>query len=540
LINFTIEKSMAASPSSWKITQPVWNEQHETLFGEFVTRIATAVETRQCSSVLTCLKSPANMYFGSDPSGLRYYADCADFPYYLRAYFAWKNGLPFSFENQLAPQVTTSGATISDIRYTTDGNIVTGRSDIVTSSYVFKKSFPNAVEILNQTFSDYISTASYRMSGILERDKFSDFYPTRISRDAIRPGTVIYDTNGHVAIIYKVTDEGRIFYIDAHPDNSVTIGMFTPKFSRSRPEQGAGFKNFRPLILTDAQQDSDGTFVGGKIVGLTNGQLRTFGVEQFFGTNRDPVLWSNGTFVINNQTVDFYDYVRLKLTQGAQHLNPTEDLRNLVSDLCVSLKDRVAAVDAARSSGIQLHPHPDRLPMNIYGTSGEWEDFATPSRDARLKIAFADLLNQAKNSMRKYRSQDPALVYQGENLAKDLFQVYATEATACQFSYLTTSGKKVILNLESARQRLFNMSFDPYHCVELRWGARIPEEMASCTSDENKKQWYSREKWLRNQTERRYDVRMDFSLYDLTSPMKGAGVATPPDIDIVTYLRSEM
>lgn len=534
--------AFAGSPSDWKITQPAWTEQHEALFGQFVTRIATAIEKRQCGTVTNCLQSSANMYYGTDPAGLNYTSDCADWPYYLRAYFAWKNGLPFSFESALTARPLPTGQAVTDIRYSPQGNLITKRMDLLTKKFLLvKTTFPNAVEILNETLVDTVSTASYRMSGLDEGDNFSDLYPVKISRDAIRPGTVVYDPNGHAAIIYKITDEGRLFYMDAHPDNSLTTGMYTPKFERSNPNQGAGFKNFRPLTLVDGKADSAGFYYGGRIVGTPNSQLPLFGTEQFFGTNPDQGgQWSKGTFIVNNTTVGYYDYVRLKLTLGAQHLDPIEDLKNLASDICSSLKDRVAAVDAARTSGVQLKPHPDTLPMNIYGSDGEWESFATPSRDARLKVSFVDLLNSAKSSIAKYRAKDPSIKYTGTNLAQDLFQAYAQTATACQFSYYTSSGKSVLMNLEAARQRLFNMSFDPYHCVESRWGARLPQELADCADDDNKKQWYAAEQWLRNQTDRRYDVQMNFSLEQLTGPLPGVGVATPPDVDIVGYLKSQM
>ncbi len=534
--------AFAAPSADWKITQPNWTEQHEALFGQFVTQIANAVEKRQCGTVAQCLQSPANMYYGTDPSGLRYYADCADFPYYLRAYFAWKNGLPFSYEREVAPRPLPTGEKVTDVRYSPLGNIVTKRTDLVTKKILlFKNSYPNAVDVLNSAFADFVSTASYRMSGLDESEMYTDLYPVKVSRDAIRPGTVVYDPNGHAALIYKVTDEGRIFYVDAHPDNSLTTGLFTPKFSRSNPTQGAGFKNFRPLMLVDSKPDSSGIYSGGKIVGATNYQLPLFGTEQFMGTNPDPAGdWKQGKFILNNQATNFYDYVRLKLTIGAQHLNPIEDMKSLVADICSSLKDRVAAVDAARTSGVQLKPHPDRLPINIYGSEGEWEAYATPSRDARLKVSFADLLNSTRSTIEKYRAHDPSIKYSGGNLAQDLFQTYAQAATACQFSYTTSNGKSVLMNLEAARQRLFAMSFDPYHCVESRWGARIPQELEACADDTNKQQWYQQEQWLRNQTDRRYDVQMNFSLQELNGPKPGVGVAAPPDVDIVTYLKSQM
>lgn len=527
-----------ASSTSWRVTQPTWTSSHEKQFGDFVAQIGDAVEKRRCWKVDNCLKNSANPYFNSDPSGLRYYADCADLPYFLRAYFSWKNGLPFSFATEIKANPDGS-LKKQDVRYNSNGNSIVKRYDVIAKNGLFKNTYPNALEVLNNIVPDYTYSATYRMLGDIDQALFTDFYPAKIDRNSIRPGTVIYDPNGHVAIVYKVSDDGRIFYIDAHPDNSLTMGMFTPKFVRSKPAQGAGFKNFRPLALVDAKKDSSGAYVGGRIVAANNSQLASFGLEQYYGNQPDPAGWSKGKFVINNQQVNFYDYVRLALMQGDLHIDPLLDMSQLVDDICVSLKDRVQAVDAARLAGIHLKPHPAKLPANIYGTDGDWEAYATPSRDARLKVAFMDLLAQTKANIERYNNNDPSIKYSGGNLAADLYSVYAQKAQACQFSYTTTNGLTVTMNLEAARQRLFNMSFDPYHCVENRWGARMPEELASCTDDANKRAWYAKEQWLRNQPDRRYDARMDYSLDEITGPMPGGGgIATPPDIDIVGYLKS--
>lgn len=535
--------SVKAQPTQpWRITQSAWMELHERQFGDFVSKIGEAVEKRQCWKVSTCLQSSANYYHGTDPKGLRYYADCGDLPYYLRAYFAFKNGLPFSIVNDVKPFVpdTVKVKKIKDVRYSPYGNSVTERYDIIVKDQFIKKVYPDALEILNSIVPDVTSSAFYRMTGKDDQELPSDFYPVRLDTKGIRPGTVIYDPNGHVAIVYKLTDDGRIFYIDAHPDNSLTMGMFTPKFVRSNPNQGAGFKNFRPMALVGAKVDASGSYIGGKIVMATNSQLPTFSLEQFYGNQPDPAgSWSQGKFILNNQQLNFYDYVRVKLMQGEIHIDPLNDMVQLVDDICTSLKDRVVAVDAARTEGIYLKTHPERLPSNIYGTDGEWENYATPSRDARLKTAFMDLLTETKANIERYNKRDPAIKYYGGNLAKDLFAVYAEKAQACQFSYTTTNNMTVKMNLEAARQRLFNMSFDPYNCVELRWGARIEQELASCSDNGNKREWYEKEKWLRYQNERRYDARMDYPLKDLTGPLPGAGIAAPADVDIVNYLRSQ-
>jgi hypothetical protein len=89
--------------------------------------------------------------------------------------------------------------------------------------------------------------------------------------------------------------------------------------------------------------------------------------------------------------------------------------------------------------------------------------------------------------------------------------------------------------------RLFDLSFDPYHCPERRWGAR-GAEFETCTDDSEKDQWYSALRFLRYQAERTYDVRMDFALNELKPPMMaapeegGLGVDGPADANIQHYL----
>ncbi|WII73373.1 hypothetical protein QJS83_05750 [Bdellovibrio sp. 22V] len=523
-----------AQNNRWRITRTEWSAQDEARFGEFIARIGAAVERRECATVADCLRSySANPYAGTDPASLRLFADCADLPYYLRSYFAWKNGLPMSIASGVRPRQTQTG---KDVRYSRNGNIVTDRYSITAGRF----SAPNAVSLLNETIVNAVYSATFRVMGDQDGNLFSDFYPVKLSREAIRPGTVIYDPNGHVAIIHRISDDGRIFYIDSHPDNTLTSGMYTPKFVRSNPYHGAGFKNFRPLYLMGARRTATGEYTGGKIVGARNNMLPHFSYEQFYGNTPDPAGdWQKGKFIFHGTQFGYYDYLRIMMSNGNLQINPIEDLRQILGDICTSLKDRVVAVDQAIQSGIDKQEHPLRLPLNIYGADGDWEAYATPSRDARLKVSYMDLLFQAKTMISRYKGGDPNIIYYGRNLAADMLAVYERESRACQFSYTNSSGSAVTLDLENARARLFDISFDPYHCVELRWGAKTPQELSSCQDSQNKRQWYAREKWLRNQWERRYDARMDFSLEELNGPKPGAGIAQAPDVDIVSYLQSQ-
>ena len=109
--------------------------------------------------------------------------------------------------------------------------------------------------------------------------------------------------------------------------------------------------------------------------------------------------------------------------------------------------------------------------------------------------------------------------------------MYAEEASACSISYTGSLGLPVTLGFDDLVQLLFQFDFDPYHCIERRWGAR-EEEMAGCADDENKGRWYRAEQRLRNQTDRTYDVSMGFSLAQLEKGVDHSGSDRPPTIDI--------
>lgn len=501
-----------------------WTDADERDFGEFV----QAIGDSGCPTVDACLKGPWNPFRASDTPDIRFYSDCAQFPYVLRAYFAWKRGLPFSYESGVA--VRGGGA---DPRYSPLGNIVTARTDVRTGS-------TSGYQLLSE-LQRAISTASYRMHPDIDSPNPPDFYSPQLSAKSIRPGTVIYDPNGHAAIITRVESDGRIAFIDSHPDNTVTHEYYDLRFVRSKPGVGAGFKNWRPLRLVGYTQGADGALVGGHYELARNSEISDFSDEQYYGNGQRPDDddWANGTFALNGETLDYYDYVRAKVGSGKLEFDPVKEVSEMVDSNCADLHYRAQAVDIAIAAGIQNRSEPDRLPRNIYGTSGDWETYSTPSRDARLKTAFNELRNKAQRFVEMYQKGDTThLLYTGNALVDDMIAAYDREAGKCSLTYTRTNGAPVTLSYEDARKRLFLISFDPYQCVERRWGATDPEELSSCRDGDIKRAWYAAEQNLRNQIDRTYDARMDFSLADLQTPGPGKGVPTPPDTDARAYLLS--
>jgi hypothetical protein len=71
------------------------------------------------------------------------------------------------------------------------------------------------------------------------------------------------------------------------------------------------------------------------------------------------------------------------------------------------------------------------------------------------------------------------------------------------------------------------MSFDPYHCPELRWGAPAGSpERASCPDGAGKLKWYADEQRLRNRIDREYGA---------PTPLE-SGPTEVPDVDPRTIL----
>jgi len=479
-----------------------WSEADEQGWRDFI----AAIGSSDCATLDACLKRPANPFRGSDRPDFVFQSDCADLPYVLRFYYAWKRGLPFSFASDLSALGPTR-----DIRYSAGGNAVAARYDVPSGTM-------SGYAII-QKMRDATSSASYRLHPASED---GDFYPAAIDPSSIRPGTVVYDPAGHVGLVYKVDDKGRIHFFDAHTDYSLTETVYDLRFARDRPAIGAGFKNWRPVRLIGATGRADGVLVGGHIALAANKDIADYSLEQFTGNGRRPADadWKSGTFTLNGEVLDYYDYVRARMAGGKLVFEPVAEVRDMARSTCADLHYRADAVELALAAGIQNRAEPARLPDNIYGTEGDWETYSTPSRDARLKTAFKYLRDQVQRFVEMQRRNDPHLSYRGDDLVGDMLKAYDRETRFCRVAGLT---------YEEARQRLFAMSFDPYHCRERRWGGECASE------DPAKRAWYDAEQGLRNQLERTYAARMDFTLDEL----KARPVTAAPDTDVRAYLLSQ-
>ena len=68
--------------------------------------------------------------------------------------------------------------------------------------------------------------------------------------------------------------------------------------------------------------------------------------------NLDPSVLGR-TFVLNGETLDYYDYVRAKVGGGKLQFDPVKEVAEQVDSNCADLHYRAQAVDIAIAAGIQ-------------------------------------------------------------------------------------------------------------------------------------------------------------------------------------------
>ena len=511
----------------WVVRKTHWSQEDELGYAAFVYRIGAS----NCRSLDSCLKSEANPFRAEVDPYLP--GDCADMAYVLRAYYAWKMALPFSYQSAMR----TADGKRQDTRYSTGGNVVTSRRKIINS-------VQDAPSFLRRIGGE-VSTAMFRThpetGGGRSHD---DFYPVKVDREYVRPGVIAYDIFGHVGLVYDITDDGRVLIVASHPDNSVSRSTYGRNFLRAGPSLGAGLKAWRPIRVDGANTQSDGALKGGSLVASENDAISGFSMEQYLGTKPAASgVWHEGEFIHAGRTMRYYDFVRRRLAAPGFEYNPVTELQNGMRDICTSIKARKTAVDAAMRARMHERPHPSKLPLNIYGTYGEWEEYSTPSRDARLKVSFIELRRTMQQLVQDVRMGAPGVRYDGADLAGELMQTYEAENDACQITYWRSDKSRMRLQFGHVMDRLFDLSFNPYLCPERRWGAR-GVELDTCTDNDVKSQWYAALRFLRYQADRTYDVRMDFALEELKPPMiapvteGGLGIDAPADADLRAYLHS--
>lgn len=484
----TVRNSRAKRPgatrkSVWPVRQS-WSRANENLYSAWIEKLFDVplgedASWRALHEVLRDTDRNAlhnHLGLREDEKGLIIRPDCADLPYFLRAYFAFKLGLPFGYAK------CTRGAggkpprcprwwTIRDeepppkppkSKTQTNGDFFG----------LFQTPAPQRKELTSQRprglvpgFGYYLTTsvANGVHSGAgrtMARDNRSDFYHVAMNDDLLRPGTMFADPYGHLLVVAKrfgQTDDraGVLLAVDAQPDGTVAIKRFWRGnflFANDPSLGGAGFKRFRP------------------VVSKKNGVLRRL-------TNKEIAANKHyGDFSLEQSKVsveEFYD--RMDDLISPKPLDPVRAMLEKVTALEEQVRARVTSVENGRkfqNKSSRLVDIPNGYA--IFETTGPWEDFATPSRDLRLLIAI-DVVRKypARVARRPERYAMPAGVSAADVEAK-MAKTLEEELSKRTFSYTRTDGSEWELSLKDvlARIKLLEMAYNINDCVEHRWGAR--------------------------------------------------------------------
>lgn len=369
--------------------------------------------------------------------------DCADLPYFLRTYFAWKLGLPIAYRpctrgSRSSPP--TCQAPVVETRF------VGASVDQGASAEVFAEA---SRKMMNTVHSGSARTAL--------RDEATDFYPVALDRATLWPGTIFADPYGHIMVIVKwLPQQGResglLLAVDAQPDNSVTRKRFwegTFLFAQT-PSAGPGFKAFRPVVQTSGgvRQRPNSALDG-------RSGLPPFSLEQ---AALSPA--------------DFY--ARMQQLINPRGLEPEAAYAATLDALMEQLETRVTSVENGES---YMRSRPGTLiPMPsgpaIFETTGPWEDYATPSRDMRLLIAMK-VLAELPERIRRYPD---LFVLQGRSPSDAAARIERLNAQRMDERFITytrSDGTPWRLSLGDiyARRAGFEIGYNPNDCVERRWGA---------------------------------------------------------------------
>jgi hypothetical protein len=481
----------AEAEQMWRIDKDRWTEADEIGFGNFVQSIGDS----NCSSTESCIRGAANPYRDSDPPGMDIDADCAKFVYFLRAYYGWKNNLPFSFVDGIAG----SGP---DLRFSVDSNRAVSRFDLID-----RGSGIDGLAAMHTVLAS-VSSATYRQPADKEERILSDFYSPRITPQTIHPGVALYDVNGHAAIVYRVDPDGRIHYLGASPDFTISRDVYGAQFGQPPVRLGGGFKGWRPLMLVGASRDADGHLIGGHMVLARNTDIPDFSLVQYQGTNANSVAQSKPHYTYGDVDLGYFEYVRAAVSGGNMSYSPIYEFKTVLRRLCAEFGARAQSIDQAISDEIQKRPHPNSLPSNIYAaTDTIWENYATPMRDARIKAVFAQSHNDLAAMLQLWTDRNPRVSYDGLDLKADLEKVYAEGTAECSITYLNSEKHPLTLTFGDLVHRLYAMSFDPYDCIEHRWG----DEAASCPDAATKRRWYKAEQVLRDRADPDATLKMGYS-----------------------------
>jgi hypothetical protein len=454
-------------PIYWK-SRRVWDAITENLFAAWVEGLfdappAESVSFRPLTPALRDEKR--NFLYGhlglreDDPKNrdaVPAEPDCADLPYFLRGYFAWKLGLPMGLRD------CSRGTAEAPPRC---GDLFTNESPVEPdSSGKVSKSPTGGLRRARQFLRKLANTVHSGSARTALADEASDLYPVGLARSSLRPGAVFADPYGHVLVLVKWVPQspgkgGLLLAVDGQPDGSIARKRFwegTFLFAGGK-SAGPGWKAFRPLARASPGVPL-APVANNPALGPASARAAGFSPFSLEQQNLPPDEF----------------YARMSRLINPRGLEPAVAYEEMLAALVEQLETRVGSVDNGevymKQTKDAVVPMPEGA--KIFETVGPWEDYATPSRDMRLIIAINVLQGLPERIVRRpelfvLNGRPPAEV------RREIEALADKRARERSIEYKRTDGtpQKLTVAELMARKAGFEMAYNPNDCVETRWGA---------------------------------------------------------------------
>lgn len=406
--------------------------------------------------------------------------DCHKLVMSLAAYYSCRRGLPFMFST-----VRSSDGT--DIR-TAFSTIPVGSA----SSF----DYPSA----HQVFVDATvgtCTGNLRVPVFGKNSELSDTCPVAITKEHLIPGCLYY-LDGHVLVLAKIEPDGNVRFLDATTSPTRDLYTFqglnavtgiTPKRADTPENPYAEcFRGFRMLRYPIAETDASGKVI--RVRRRTDAEMAEFGfsTEQY-----DKMEELVRTSSIKEDGLTFgsmHQFIRHRL-RSPELFQPTALLHAFAARARDQMSERDALVQAAWAD-VNANgpiPFPDgSSERNIYNAEGRWGQYATALTDTEFRASYFNLMEDLDAVIQwydiHYRDIDMTglyvhAVWSISDMAWAVLLEKDRIFAETKVTFTDGAGKQHTITLADVEQRLFDLSFDPNHPPELRWGIRPDAETAA-------------------------------------------------------------
>ncbi len=396
--------------------------------------------------------------------------DCAKFTQILPSYYAYRRALPWIASSVRPVQ--------GDVR-TSPNNIPVGFVNSFTSSS------PSA--FFHEALPGY-SSGNYRVEPGSKNWAWSDTVPVAIDKKYLIPGCVNY-VDGHSLLLARVDKYGELHFINASTDSNHSIftynglnavcGIEPFKPDETDPLKGC-FQGLRVWRYPIADTDAKGHVI--RVRRRTDTEMEEFGLSWEEYHKIAEIIDTQHIVEDRYKLGSFHELIRYRM-KSVDKIVPMEFMTQYVNDMVEMFKARDVFVQDAwhdvLAHGAITYPE-EQEKANIFQAFGRWETWSSPSSDVDRRNKYFYLADWMDNAIHWYETMPHLVDLKGfekykiksrEDLAAAIITEKNKQFATKSFEYTNSAGKKITLTLADIEKRIYDMSFDPNHSPEIRWGA---------------------------------------------------------------------